>query len=219
MSFKRPELYSVLVLLTLSMAWASHASQEIIVPRMPGKPVIDGSVDEAAWMSAVESPVEPREHCQMRVGFDESALWFALQSEELRQGTLEIALRVTDCMEEQDRFIVDTYGNKQLIRQRIGSAPATDAWQAVAQQDRNTWSVEMRIPFETLGVQPVPGNVLRRVSSSVNPAKRRDRTSSFHASTLRYVICSPARISRIGHAGGTQKGMKLSTRKHLTGLA
>ena len=159
MSFKRPGLYSVLVLLMLSMAWASHASQEIIVPRMPGKPVIDGRVDEAAWMSAVESPVEPQEHCQMRVGFDEAALWFALQSEELRQGTLEIALRVTDCVEEQDRFIVDTHGNKQFIRQRIGSAPATDAWQAVAQQDGNTWSVEMRIPFETLGIQPVPGNV------------------------------------------------------------
>jgi len=68
-------------------------------------------------------------------------------------------LRVTDCMEEQDRFTVDVHGNKRLIRQRIGSAPATDAWQAAVQQDGNTWSVEVHIPFEILGIQPAPGNV------------------------------------------------------------
>lgn len=159
MNFRQSGLFYILILLTLSMAWVSHASPEIIVPRLSETPVVDSHINEAAWMSAVELPIEPQEHCQMRVGFDEAALWFALQSVELRQGTLEIVLRVTDCVEEQDRFIVDTHGNKQLIHQRIGDTSLADMWQAVAQQDGNTWSVEMRIPFETLGIQPVSGNV------------------------------------------------------------
>lgn len=172
MRFKQPGLYCTSVLLMFSMVWLSHASQEIIVPRMPETPVIDGRIDEAAWMSAVGLPIEPQEHCQVRVGFDEAALWFALQSEELRQGRLEIALRATDCMEEQDLFIVDTYGNRQLIRQRIGSAPATDTWRAAAQQDGNTWSVEAMIPFETLGIQPAPGDVLEALVVFREPGKK-----------------------------------------------
>ena len=159
MNFRQPGLLYILIMLMLSIAWASHSSSEIIVPRLSETPVVDGCMDEAAWTPAVELPVEPQEYCQMRVGFDESALWFMLQNELPRQGTLEIALRVTDCMEEQDRFIVDTHGNKQLIRQRIGSISTTDVWQAVAQQDRNIWGVEVRIPFETLGIQHAPGDV------------------------------------------------------------
>jgi len=157
MSFKQLELCYISVLLMLITAWSSHAAQEIIVPRMPEEPVLDGHIDEAAWIPAVELPVEPQEHSQMSAGFHEAALWFALQVKRPGQGTLEIALRVTDCMEEQDRFIVDTNGHKQLIRQRIGSTSAVDVWQAVVQQDGNTWSVEARIPFETLGIQPAPG--------------------------------------------------------------
>jgi hypothetical protein len=138
MSYRQPELYLILVLLIFSMAWASHASPEIIAPHLSGTPVVDGRIDEAAWMSAVElvpayAGIEPQEHCQMRVGFDEAALWLALQVEQPGQGTLEIAFRVTDCVEEQDRFIMDTNGNKQLVRQRIGAISVTDEWQAVAQ--------------------------------------------------------------------------------------
>jgi hypothetical protein len=159
MSFKQLKLCYISALLMLSIAWSSHAAQEIIVPRMPEKPVLDGHVDEAAWIPAVELPVERQEHFQMRAGFHEAALWFALQAERPGQGTLEIALRITDFMEEQDRFIVDTDGHKQIIRQRIGSTSATDEWQSAVQQDGNTWSVEARIPFDTLGIQPAPGNV------------------------------------------------------------
>jgi len=159
MDFKRPGLYCISVMVMLGMAWASHASPEIIVPRLSEIPAVDDRIDETAWMSAVELPIEPQEHCQMRVGFDESALWFMLRSELPRQGALEITLRATNCVEEQDRFILEPDGKKQLVRQRIGSTLATDAWQAVAQQDGDTWNVEVRIPFETLGIKPVSGDV------------------------------------------------------------
>ena len=160
MNYRQLGLFYILIFLMLSMSWASHASPEIIVPRLSEMPVVDGSIDETVWMSAVELPIKSQEHCQMRAGFDEAALWLALQVEQPGQGTLEIALRVTDCVEEQDRFIVNTNGNRQLIRQRIGAISVADEWQAVAQEDGNTWSVEMRIPFETLGIQPASGNLL-----------------------------------------------------------
>ncbi len=159
MRFRQPGLYCTSFLLMFGMVWLSNASQEIIVPRLPGTPVVDGRIDEAAWTSAAELPVEPQDHCQMRVGFGEAALWFVLQCKQPHRGTLEITLRVTDCMEEQDRFIVDTNGDKQLIRQRIGPTSATDTWQAVVQQDGNAWTAEVRIPFETLGIQPADGDV------------------------------------------------------------
>ncbi|MFC1714603.1 hypothetical protein ACFL6S_13130 [Candidatus Poribacteria bacterium] len=178
MSFRQSGLFYVLVLLTLSMTSTSHASQEITVPRLSETPIIDGRMDEAAWVSAVEIPIEPQERCKMRAGFNEAALWLALQVEQPGQGTLEITLRVTDCMEEQDRFIVDTQGNKQLTHQRIGAISVADEWQAVAQQDKDTWSVEMRIPFETLGIQPVPGNVFEaRVTISESGRKTHEAAS------------------------------------------
>ncbi len=159
MKFRQSGLFYILILLILNMAWTSQASSEIIIPRLSETPIVDGRMDEPAWVLAVELPVESQKPCAMRAGFNEAALWFALQVEHPGQGTLEIALRVTDCMEEQDRFVLDTHGNKQLIRQRIGAISVADEWQAVTQQDSDTWSVEVRIPFETLGIQPVSGNV------------------------------------------------------------
>ena len=140
MEFKQPGLCYISVMLMLSMAWASHASPEIIVPRLSEIPAVDGRLDESAWQNAVELSVGAR------IGFDDVALWLAL-SNLPRRNVLEITLRVTDCMEEQDYFTVDADGKKQFIRQRIGSTSATDAWQAVVQQDGNTWSVEAQIPF------------------------------------------------------------------------
>lgn len=158
MDFKQPGLCCISVMLMLGMAWVSHASPEIIVPRLPETLVVDGRLDESAWQSAVKLPVGARERLEARVGFDDVALWLAL-SNLPRRNVLEITLRVTDCMEEQERFIVDADGGKRLIRQRIGPTPATDVWQAVVQQDGNAWSVEVRIPFETLGIQPARGYV------------------------------------------------------------
>lgn len=160
MKLRQLLLHFILVLLMSGVTWTSHASPETIVPRLSEAPVVDGRIDEAAWMSAVELPIEPQEHCKMRGGFDETDLWLAVQAEQSGQGTLEIAFRVTDCLEEQDRFIVDTHDNKQLTRQRIGAISVADEWQAEVQQEGNFWSVEMRIPFGTLGIQPVPGNLL-----------------------------------------------------------
>jgi len=159
MKFKQPGLYCTSVLLMFSMVWLSHASQEIIVPRLPETPVVNGRMDENTWMSAAELLIEPQDHCQMRVGFGEAALWFVLQCEQPHRGTLEITLRVTDCLEEQDRFIVNADGKKQFIRQRVDPTTATDSWQAVVQQDENTWTAEVRIPFETLGIQPANGDM------------------------------------------------------------
>jgi len=59
MNYRQPVLRFILVLLILGMTWASHASEEIIVPRLSETPIVDGRIDEAAWMSAVESPIEP----------------------------------------------------------------------------------------------------------------------------------------------------------------
>lgn len=160
MKFRQINLFIMFVLLMLNVVQISYTSPEIIIPSMPGTPVVDGHMDEALWDLAVELPVKSQKSCSMRVGFNKKALWFGLQIEGVSQGKLEVALRVTDCIEEQDRFIVDTSGNKQLIRQRIGNISVVDEWQAVAQQDGNVWSVEMRVPFETLGIQPISGNIL-----------------------------------------------------------
>ena len=198
-------LFYILILLMLSMTATSYASREIIIPRISERPAIDGRIDETAWMSAVALPIEPQERFQMRVGFDEAALWFVLQSEELRQGTLAITLRVTDCVEEQDRFIVNTNGEKRLIRQRIGVISVTDEWQTVVQQDGNTWSVEVRIPFETLGIQPVSGNVFEaRVAFRESDKKTTTNAgfSRFYLET-RNLLISPD-LSDRSHWGFTE---------------
>ena len=128
MDFKQPGLCCISVMLMLGMAWASHASPEIIVPRLSEIPVVDGRLDENAWQIAVELSVGAR------VGFDDVALWLAL-SNLPRRNVLEITLRVTDCMEEQDYFTVDADGKKQLVRQRRRPplAPPAEPVQVAAQ--------------------------------------------------------------------------------------
>ncbi len=159
MSFKQPELFYISVLLMLGMTWISSAAPETIVPRLADGLIVDGRADEAAWMHAAELPVGSRIPAEARVTFDDTALWFALRGKSSRRNVLEIALRVTDCLEEQDRFFVDADGGTQLIRQRITPPPATDTWQAATSRDGDRWITEVRIPFETLGLQPASGEV------------------------------------------------------------
>jgi len=208
MNFRQLGLFYLLIFFMLNMSWASEASPEIIVPRLSKALVMDGRIDEAVWTSAVELPVEPQEHCQMRAGFDEEALWFALQSKGLHEGTLEIALRVTDCLVEEERFIVHTSGNKQLTRQRIGVISVADEWQAMSQHNGNSWSVEMRIFFETLGIQSVARNVFEanaRFRESSEEAQPNIQFSRLYLET-RNLLSSPdfSERSRWGYTEGDE---------------
>lgn len=158
----------------------------IVSPRVSAAPEVDGALEDAVWQSAALVATFTRPLSKQvapgvvaRVCHDGRALYIAVECHEdkpkaircerregdtelWRDDCVEVWVRVGQEQTEFDQYIVNAAGAKVAVRARIGH-PLTRVdvpWQAAAQIGRRAWTVEMGIPFATLGIQEPASGVL-----------------------------------------------------------
>ncbi|BCS35376.1 hypothetical protein TBR22_A46030 [Luteitalea sp. TBR-22] len=177
------------VALTFLLSWASAGAvpsvlaqaqtRELHAARFPSPPVIDGRLDDEAWRQVEPAggflqrdPVQgdpASEDTEVRVGYDEHALYVAARLHDRQPGAIVRQLSRRDVAVEADAFIVylDAHHDHLTGAQFGVSAagvqrdaliyndqfldPTWDAvWASAVTLDERGWAVEMRIPLSQL---------------------------------------------------------------------
>ncbi len=138
---------------------------------------LDGHLDEAAWEQAIaisgftiSGSGEPADNqTSMRVLRDDAALYFGVRCQEARMNSIkadesgrDAPVWHDDCVEV---FIDTAHDHEHFLQFAVNSIAARfdsktgagtwDAeWEAAASRDETGWSVELRIPFASMGVEP-----------------------------------------------------------------
>ncbi|UCH34995.1 MAG: carbohydrate-binding family 9-like protein, partial [Armatimonadota bacterium] len=144
-------------------------------------PHIDGRVDDACWQTAARigpfvlmgSAADPTQETHAWAAYDEGALYLAFECIEARMQDLRAARSARDsdvwhddCVEvfldpQRDRrhyFHLAVNANAAMYDERAALRPDEwdGEWHAAATRDSDRWTVEIAVPFATLGADP-PG--------------------------------------------------------------
>ncbi len=153
-----------------------EAAKPLLVSRMSA-PSLDGSVDEAEWVQAARvpqfresnagGPASAGTHCH--VGYDTENLYLAFVCAEPAMdkvaatdfGKHDASLWNNECVE----IFLDTAGDRvsfvhliaDILNQRFDALGAdtygyNPGWQSAVGRAANSWSVEIALPFSSLGV-------------------------------------------------------------------
>jgi len=139
---------------------------------------IDGSLDATEWSGEtgrgfvrVDRPAFAEAQTEFYIGHDREALYIAVRAFEPRMDTM--LARTTAGEEELQgeesieillhpagappvRLVVNALGAR--YESLNGNAAWQGAWEAATRLLADEWSVEVRIPFDTLGVRPSQGD-------------------------------------------------------------
>ena len=164
----------------------SGAAAEHLCPRAARPPAVDGTLDDAAWKTALtldgftlpKSDQTPPKQVEARLCFDAKALYVAFVCAEphperikadarvendgvWQDDCVEVWVRTTDSSLEFDQFIVNTLGTRQSVRRRQSPGAAwKPAWRAKVARGPRQWVAEMRIPFADLALDAArPGDM------------------------------------------------------------
>jgi Domain of unknown function (DUF5916)/Carbohydrate family 9 binding domain-like len=165
------------------------------LPRLEGRVVIDGRPDDRAWASVAPLPLTryaptyggaPEQRSEIRVAYDDEALYAVGRFDDSDPGAIRVNSLYRDRTNGDDTFTicVDPF-NDNANAKCFGTTPASvrfdfllstdgtvrneswDAyWDATAMLTPEGWSVEVRIPFSTLGFQAVDGRAVMGLSLS-----------------------------------------------------
>lgn len=146
----------------------------ITVSAIGEPPEIDGELNDAAWQGHPNIPTltilangdEPSERTAVWLAYDDEALFIALRCEESQMAKLVANHQERGAPLYQDDdvevFVMPPGANRALqfavnplgtISDSFGN---NQPWTAAAQQHADRWTVELRIPFEVLGVEAAP---------------------------------------------------------------
>lgn len=153
--------------------------------RMAGPVVIDGKLDEAAWrrlpcasgfrvLGAGESFAQKQ--TSFRVGWDDAAVYVAVTCQEPFMGEVQASLPdggplwLEDSVEiflapnhpNYQQFVVSAIGSRTWVR---GGAD----WRSAGHKGTDAWTVEVRVPLESLGLEVKPGDRWRLNIARDNP--------------------------------------------------
>jgi uncharacterized lipoprotein YddW (UPF0748 family) len=150
----------------------------IDVPVVKSPPVIDGKLDDAAWQSAGKAQLdftqlggEVTQHTDMLLAYDAENLYIAFRCAEPKLDMLRALaqerdgpLFADDSVEmffvfegEEDylHFAVNAVGTRYDAK---GYTSSWDPdWKAASGREVNAWTVEVAIPFASLGLSPKAG--------------------------------------------------------------
>ena len=169
------------------MSQQQAAPDEIVCPRAPRPPVIDGLGDDACWpdaplVDAFTRPLSqraPEKAVSARVCFDADALYLLFtcrepEPERLKAGAADGGGDVwrDDCVEvwlntstgqlNLDQFICNAAGARDTVRTRLSTGPRSTPpmWPAKARVGEQQWTAELAIPFSVLQVDsPAAGDM------------------------------------------------------------
>ncbi len=170
-----------------SRADASQGLQQL--PRLSGPIELDGRPDEAAWRAVAPVPLTlyaptyhgvPAERSEVRVAYDDEALYAAGWFYDREPAGIRVNSLYRDRWNGDDAFAiyVDAF-NDNTSAKWFGTTPAAMRFDVLISQDgagtndswdgywdartsitSEGWFVEVRIPFSTLGFQPVDGRAV-----------------------------------------------------------
>lgn len=157
------------------------------VPRLVKPPTLDGKLDDAVWADATElSPFilndgsgRPAKVATLvKVGYDDKALYLAIDCVEDRMGEIKAALTERDsavysedCVEvfldvagEATRYVhlalnplgTQYDGRKSEVEWSQADPEWDGEWQAAADRRADGWALEIAVPFATLGLDEPP---------------------------------------------------------------
>jgi hypothetical protein len=181
---------SLCVVFTILGAALLHAAPPILIcPKVSDLPKVDGVLDEPLWQEAAPcapftrpgTKQPPAKQTTARVCFMRQSLLVAVTCEEpdptrlravaqpgsenvWQDDCVEVWLKTTRSQLEFDQFIVNSKGVCQTLRRRQGQDDQQlgGKWQAAARVQGKRWTVEIAIPFATLGIaEPTPGTMVR----------------------------------------------------------
>ena len=165
-------------------AGVNPGEKNVQIPGLTAEPDIDGSIEEAVWARSVPivdfhqyNPrefVEPFERTTVRMFYTEDALFVSARMEESDPGKITAqVLRQGQGLNADDVFavILDPYLDRRNgyrfevnpngvrwdgLFQNINDVEANwdGIWEAAAVRDENGWTVEMKIPFQTISFNP-----------------------------------------------------------------
>lgn len=192
----KPRILLGCVLLVTSVGHAVPLNEIVVnfAARAETEPTLDGRLDDHAWSAA---PVHTRFYeyykahpklsllrSEMRLLYDDTALWIGLTHFEDAIGNLKVvatARDTVDWLEDMSEIYVDPFGDaigftKLLVNSVgvIGDVRRVDAsvmlnewsgdgWQAKTSVGTDRWCIEIRLPYADLQRPPTPGGALWRL--------------------------------------------------------
>lgn len=168
-----------------SIACAAQAAPVLHPVRVGSPPRIDGRLDDAAWRSApvVTAFVQrrpapgraPRVRSELRVLYDEGALYIGLRLHDDRGAAIRRGLGERDAIPDSDSITVyldparsrtrgyyfQVNASGQIADGTLSGETTTDGswdgvWTAEARVDERGWSAELRIPLLSIAFQEEP---------------------------------------------------------------
>ncbi len=158
-------------------------AKAVAVPRATSRIVVDGKLAEPAWKSAaVITTFVPygkttalRNQTEVRLTFDDKALYIAFQCSEKDMDRLKASVKEHDSSVWNDDAVevfLDTKGDRSGFVQFVSNVLGTrydglgndsygynPTWESAASRGKTDWTVEIRLPFNELGVPaPKPGD-------------------------------------------------------------
>jgi len=182
---------------------ANGAAGPLALTRLAGPVVLDGRLDDAGWRDVPALPLTmylpvfrgaPRERTEIRVAFDDDALWFAGWFHDTDPEGVRVNSLYRDRWNGDDAFAiyVDAFNDNENAKW-FGTTPAgirfdllvsddgatlngswNGFWEARTLVTADGWFAEVRIPFSTLGFQvdtqgrAVMGLTVTRLVSRLN---------------------------------------------------
>lgn len=177
-------------LASLIIAAAAPSGQAARTPsitavRTSTAPVIDGALDDSAWRGATlvrsfmqRSPSEgvaPRQRTELRLLYDDSAIYVALRMWDQRPGGIRRGLGKRDSPPDSDwvTLIIDPLMSRKrgyyfrvnasgvladgIVFQETSADGSWDAvWSGAARVDGQGWTAEMKIPLTSIAFQDQP---------------------------------------------------------------
>lgn len=149
---------------------------EVRVPRISAVPVMDGVLNDPAWQMAAVVALQYTEmgapapvRTEVRLAYDDTTLYFAITAEEPEIGALKAKETKRDgpvFYDDSVELFLDPTGKRgvyfQLAANTLGArfdqkmlTPAWNAeWQVAVHRDTGSWTMEMSVPFASLGAPP-----------------------------------------------------------------
>jgi hypothetical protein len=154
--------------------------QLLVLPRIRGAVELDGLSDEPAWSGIEPFPLtmytptfqaELTERTEIRVAYDDRYLYVSGRFFDTDPATIQVNSLYRDRLSGDDCFgvLIDPYNTNDIglwfWTTAAGIRGDVSIWDVAAVQNDEGWFAEMRIPFSSIGFQPVGARVEMGISA------------------------------------------------------
>jgi hypothetical protein len=152
--------------------------------KVPVPPVIDGNLNDSAWKKASQSPpflvstvagerMQPKEKTESYLCYDDENLYIAFRCYDSQMDKLKATVKEDngpvwsdDCVEmfidknlnrrTYYHFAINPLGTR-YVQDKVDNLPFGRRWAVKTEIQKDSWTVEIAIPFSTLGIDSFTG--------------------------------------------------------------